>query len=370
MQEPEWPSGPWARHQGVCDNPRRCPHPPLVLPDWWRSLMYRGDPTHPDVDVALVEAISRIGRYNGHPRLPEDVAAFVRACALDALPAAPQPVRATWVNFTLTVFGGYARWIDETSQPLNREHVLSARTIARYVHVHKGSLKGGTRAGYLSRLEVIAGTLLGHRPAYVPVKGELPGAPLSREQEADAWHWARTLSTAYRIRVMKAVMALGRGAGLHRREMLIARREDITLDARGVHVTITDPSNRKVRVVTVDREWEDRVAALVEDCVPGGLLLRPDQTVPSRRGVTGAMRQVSKHENPPAYLTMRRLRATWLVRQMETGAPVGVLMRASGLSTSYSLEELLRYTALPDDDTTARMLRDGYRRNNSPGDLS
>ncbi len=59
------------------------------------------------------------------------------------------------------------------------------------------------------------------------------------------------------------------------------------------------------------------------------------------------MQSALKAEKPPAYLTMRRLPNTWIARQMESGAPLTVLMDAAGLSSMCSLQELLPVTALP-----------------------
>ncbi len=285
-EEAQWPSVDWARHHAGCMDVPRCRHQPH-LPAWWRSLMYRGDPGHPDTEAALADAIYRVGRYKGHPRLPSDAADFTRRAVLDALPAAPQPVQAPWVNYSLTIVGGLARWAVATGQPITREHLLTERVIARYVHQFHADKPGGTRAGYISRLELIAGLLIGHRPESVPITQDPPGLPLTREQEADAWQWARSLSTSLRRHQMKTIIAFGRGAGLHRSELGHARPEHVTRDEHGVHVHIATRGTGRIRRVTVDAEWEDRVAALAGTVPPGRMMLRPSSDRPYASALTG-----------------------------------------------------------------------------------
>jgi len=325
--------------------------------------MHRGYPDNAATAGAVDDAIRRIRTYKGRPNLTPTAREFVQAVTLDVLPAAPQPVTPDWVNYTLTCLGGLVRWIATTGQPLTREHVLSERVIARYVHVIIGDRVGGTRAGYIARLETIAGLLLSRAPGDATITQEPPVTPLTLHEEADLWNWARGMSTTSRRQFFKAVLALGLGAGLFRYEIGNLRPEHVHLDADGaVHVSTFRKRTKEARVVTCRADWEARLATVVNDCPAGHMVATPWRTEPFASGLTARLTTGIAMEHPPAPFNTHRLRNTWIAHQMESGAPLTVLMAGSGLHRMCSLEEMLPNTRVPDPGTVAAMLRYGWGR--------
>ena len=255
---------------------KRCPHP-LLLPEWWLGMSPggRGIPLAGGRETALEVAARFVASYKGYPPLPADVAHFVRELVMDALVAAPQPVTHAWVRHSLGLAGNFARWCADQGMPLDRDVLLTRPVINRWVHVGLVSKAAGTQATYRSRLEILADcvatTPWDRAGRYALVKSE-PSLPLTAQEQADAWLWAANLGNLRLRHRMMAFLALGLGCGLTMSEEGALRREDVTRDLAGVHVTVQHGRNHEVRTVTCRRDWEVRLWEVVK-ATPDGCLV-------------------------------------------------------------------------------------------------
>lgn len=74
--------------------------------------------------------------------------------------AAPQPVTTAWLSYSLSVIGKFARAAEQQGRPLTREGLLNRARIDGFVATDCKGMAKQARAGYRSRLDVIAGALL------------------------------------------------------------------------------------------------------------------------------------------------------------------------------------------------------------------
>lgn len=362
-----WPSIEWHTHYVACPHGWRCHHR-FEFPDWWLAMRNRGVPFHEDADAAMQEAVRRVNGYKGHPMLQPEPQEFTQKAVLDCLALAPTPIGNSWMACTLASISGLTRWAHITGQPLTREHLFSEETRYRFFDYlnndYDKDLGSGSKNLMWVRLELCADFLLGatgprefRKPT---ITEEAPRSPLSTEQQADLWVWAKTLSVKKRAKRMTAMLALGLGCGLTGGELPRVVREDVTIDADGsVHVTVT--STKSTRTVTCLAQWEARLAAIVRDVQPGHFVLTPWRTeagnYPHNESVRRAMAK-----NPPAVFNSIRLRNTWLCWHLAHGTPLKELMQSADMLEANHLHNLLPLMPDTDPERTARLLRGNPQR--------
>ena len=328
----------------------------------------RGAPLHPDADEALQKAKQMVDGYKAHPALQPEPLLFTQQTVLDCMALAPTPVGYSWMRITLSTIAGLARWAHSTGQPLTREHLLSEETRYRYVEwaAKDKEWSEGSKNVMWVRLELIGDFLLGvNRPRELrkpTITEEAPREPLTPEEQADLWVWAKTLSVKKRVQRMTGMMALGLGCGLTAGEIVRARPEAVTIDADGaVHITIT--SAKSTRTVTCLSHWESRLADIVRGVEPGHLLIAPWRTDanPDTAAHNESLRR-SMAKNPPAVFNATRLRNTWLCWHLVNGTPLKELMESADMLEANHLHNLLPLLPETDSDRTARLLRGNPQR--------
>lgn len=359
MPEAVWPSQLLAAHVTECRAAPPCSHR-LPLPKWWLLMSGRGIPMAAGREDAIHQAVRKIVRFRGQPPLNEDERAFVHALVLDCLTLAPQPVTHAWVRHTLAATATYARWATSNGYPLTREYLLDERVITRWVHVGLKDFAGSTRGVYRSRLELMqahirGGAVTGKR--LTVAKGD-PAMPLQLQDEADLWLWSRGVRGAQRRAFVGAALALGLGCGLAASEVGHVFREDISRDLRGVHVRVPGLREPVERVVTCRAPWETRLAELYMATPPGHLIVSPWRSVPQTRAAYDQMMsRINRAHRPPVAWHHQGLRSTWIVRLIEAGVPLHVILRGAGLSSVQTIVRLLPLLADVEDDDVARFLR-------------
>lgn len=361
-----WPSDVWNAHLADCATPRRCPHN-VVLPDWWVGLVTKQGPWSDDHDVNFLEANKRVTRFRGGGDVGPEAAAFTRDAVRDSLYAAPQPLTDAWVSSALSIVGTLASWCVRTAQPLTRDHVFDPSTRLRFLHANPYlSLAESSKKTYRSRLDVVAGALdsalvdLAERPE---LGDSEPETPLTRQQAAALWVWSTGVYRLRRRRI-QAIVVLGLGTGGRRRDLLAVRGRDVTEDEYGVHVTYPPSTGQGAygsfpeRTVTCHHEWEDRLRAVAAACPPDNYLVAPASATPlAGGGFDMLLVRTFKATAPPMRFNCDRLRNTWLLRHMEEGTPLNVLLPNAAMSTLGQIERLIPYLPSADRDTTAEFLR-------------
>ena len=372
----EWPSLAWNAHLSACERPCRCPHTAEVaLPAWWVAKMKRGVPLDADVDVAIAMAMRRVNVYRGGKHVSREGAAFTRDAVRDALPSAPQPVSEEWVSAALAITGAFATWVYNEGEPLIREHVFAESTRRRWLTGRDGPkhLSVYSRRNYRLRLDIMATILLGSPRETITGRKPIgrPDAllPLTRQQETDLWVWSQGLRPMTVRNRIQAVIVAGLGVGSRRRDLMRLRSVDVSRDDSGVHVsfpatTATGTSQFPARTTTCLIEWEDRLWDLAQSMPSRCYLAAPWRTTqPDNRSIDATMRAVNNNEaaRPPVDFSSESLRNTWLVRHLEAGAPLHVLMPQAALKTTVTLDKLRPYLPDPDPDLAAAWMRQGRR---------
>jgi len=328
-------------------------HPAPADPAEWPAawLLLAGDGAQPAAPVlaALAAASLLVDGYGGpNPRGrggPGPSAAgldLVRAIVRDSLHAAPQPVRPDWVRYSLAVVAGLVASAEADAVPLERARVLSERARARHLHHRGARLAEATRGTYRSRLDLVAAAVLdapdprAGRPGLAGAPVTAPGAPA---EEADLLAWAAAERPASRRRRLLAVLALGLGCGARTAELAAANGHDVTVDADGLHVMLRDTAG-VARSVTCRSAWEDVLARAVP-ADPARLLIAPDRESLALASLSSFLTRSTA--GAPVPVTPTGLRNTWLVRHLEAGTPLPVLLAAAGLEGTGRLHALLPF---------------------------
>lgn len=329
----------------------------------------RGVPFHPQAPVAMQMAKTRIGTYKGSkPVFDQPTRLLVQGIVLDSLIIAPQPVTPGWVHTSLMAVGGLVKWAVTTGEALDRDHLLSAQTRARFVNIALAHMTDQARRNYRCRLDLIATALSGTPIAPTVDK---PAAfleavePHTDAQVADLWLWVNGQRPASRRDRLVPALILGLGLGLRAAEIVTLRRDDITIDrdpsgaVSGVHAVVTD-TRGATRTVTCTTTWEQRLAEWVEGVEPGHLVNTKWRTEATTARMLQSSLAIAQHRTtPPVWFSARSLRNTWLVGHITAGTPVPTLLDAAGIESIEALKAYLPWVPVLTGLDRAAVLRTG-----------
>jgi hypothetical protein len=305
---------------------------------------------HPDAAVARAMATRIINEYAASPAIPNEVNIFIQGVVRDALVIAPQPVTDSWTSGALSTVAGLVRFVLGEGGPLTREHVFDLRTRNRFLYVYMAQkgYKENSVSGYRGRLDLIVLGMAGAVARDIHDRPRLMSSvatePLKRADEAALWTWSRGLRPVKRNQRTGAGIILGLGLGARTPEMPSIKDTSVRVDPYGVHVKLENAATGSVRVVTCRNEFEDRLLALVEATPPGNPLISPWRTEPMADNTLGVgLWQAQERFEPPVYFNLTTLRNTWLVRHIESGTPLPLLLEIAELETMTSIIRLLPY---------------------------
>ena len=111
------------------------------------------------------QAQARVDAYRGGKATSKAVVEFTREVVRDSLHVAPQPVTKAWISYSTSVIGLLAARSEEQGLPLDRTVVLDRARIDRFLAHECKHLTTQARSGYRSRLDIVAGGLLGEQNA-------------------------------------------------------------------------------------------------------------------------------------------------------------------------------------------------------------
>lgn len=317
-------------------------------------------PTAGEITAAIAAANTRIDNYRGPSTLPDQVVVFTRDAVRGAVLAAPQPVTDAWVCYSLSVVARLTLGAHLAGVPLENQHVFARSQLTRYIHHDCARMATQSRAGYRSRLDVIA-------MALSPSRSDLPGSrpalshldvlhPYSAEDVQRLHGWSFSIHPAPRRERVQAIVALGLGCGLRRRDLVEVRGDSVHRDDSGVHVTVpTDGPFARTEAVTALATWENEIWSAAMSTGAGNLLVARHRQSLTMDALDKTIVYVN-HAAPVAF-NIRRLRNTWLATHLAAGTPLRVLMAAARLGTTQHLEDLLPMIPMPARDDSARALR-------------
>lgn len=185
-------------------------------------------------------------------------------------------------------------------------------------------------------------TLLGDKARRVrlaPLPPSTASAPYSKDELAELRAWAR-LSTGARRKTANVLIALGVGAGLSAGEVVGVTRRDIVADGSKAMVTVR---GTRPRVVLMERAWAETLLRAVVDLEPGDWVFGNGRATAGKNLVTNFIAKTTTAGLAP---NTQRMRATWIVNQLQAGVGAVPLMRSAGVA---SLEAITRYVQFVDE---------------------
>lgn len=255
------------------------------------------------------------------------VLAFARAVP------SPTPARAQFVlGHTL----GLAIWVHRNGGDVDASVVFAPRTIESYV-----AQRQGAKASVRSILRTVAEANGVAQEQTVASYAKPPlQQPYTAHEETALWRFARNVSNKTYSVSLRALLALGFGCGLSRSDLRPVTAasvhehssRDPLVESPSLHVTT---NGRCVPVA------EPYVQELRDVCLarPTGRLIG---RIDGENLTAHLVKRVNDYLIDPR-LSPDRLRATWMCRHLQSGAPLLDLLAWSGLHTCEAIDGYLPY---------------------------
>lgn len=236
-----------------------------------------------------------------------------------------------------------AAWtLAQADIPLTRRVVFEPATIERFIAgglPHYAPASRGNRRSMLLRMsEVLLGDMA-RRTKLAPLPASSASVPYTPDEVRELRTWVRLASGARRNNAM-VLVALGLGAGLSAGEVVGVARKDIVREGRSVLVHV---GGARPRTVAVDEAWAVDLLKAVQDAKPTDWVFCHGRVSAGKNLVTNF---VAKTETRGLAPNSQRMRATWIVGHLNSGAGVVPLMRQAGVT---SLEAITRYVQFVDE---------------------
>lgn len=190
-----------------------------------------------------------------------------------------------------------------------------------------------------------------------PTRARNPDAPYSADEQDEF----RTVASQFRATRndarLEATIGGGLGAGLSPADLRVVRGHHVTRDNRGnvyVHVVGSTLPDRTIAVLP---EWADYLHDAARHM--GDQLLisgTDDDTRNHSQRIT-----VPLNKFAGLHISLRRLRATWLIGRLAAGVPERAVREFAGLQDSAQFSTFDMHYDDWDDDTKNRWLRNGGR---------
>lgn len=274
----------------------------------------------------------------------EPIGDFVRAVARDVGASTEELMRRRLIYITRFVL-----WCWQScGMPLERDEIFTASLVDEFITVQATTQTAGNVARQRMLLLAVVEELDADTPPSTvkSVDGDERLAPYTAAELAMLRSWAGGQSNARRRHNAAVAVALGAGAGLRPQELRSIRSDAVETSARGLTVHLT---NRSVPVL---REWENPLHEALRSNHIDGYLFHTQANREDPKLLTDFIRSTSGLEIKPV---PQRLRATWLVTQLQARVPLATLLDAAGLNSLESLTPYLRF--LPETSDATEELR-------------
>jgi len=244
----------------------------------------------------------------------------------------------------LTPVAQYVAWQWMSGVPLDRQEMFTPPGVTSFIRTQTKHLKFKTREHYEWILDQVVAAVVGppvQPPKAVPGRGA-PVKPYTLAEEHAYRVMARNQATPHRRQNAEVLLALGFGAGLVAGDIIAIRGEHVVRVSDGVEIHV--PGSR-ARVVPVFAEWEAIVASAVTR-VGGGRLFLPSRPELDPGAVSGFITTLQGRESR---LSAQRMRSTWILRLLDAGIKVNVVLATSGMSGPESLVPYVQFMSpVPD----------------------
>ncbi|MFF1876600.1 hypothetical protein [Leifsonia sp. NPDC058230] len=245
-----------------------------------------------------------------------------------------------------------AQWSAERNIELRHDTVFAESVLNDFIReglpTHTDASRGNVRA-QLRRVREALHEGRGHAHRLAAAE---PLAPYSEAERSGFTEWASRQKKTEFKRDARTILALGFGAGLSAGEIGEVRAENVVDDDQGVQVVV---AGERARTVQLLKAYEARVRSAAKAVKPHEYLIRPQRVSTPKNLISNIVdRGVASELGPQS----QRMRATWLVRHLEAGTPVAVLMQAAGLESLKGLTRYLEFvTPIPSDRARAALRR-------------
>lgn len=222
--------------------------------------------------------------------------------------------------------------------PLTDAAVFDPYMVNRFITHHLAGYNRASRNTIRARLRRVSEALLGDDAVgkFKALGKAEAVTPYTVAEQASLEGWSRAQTSEERRTSAAALLSLGFGAGLTGAEIIRQRLEDIvsTASAVEIHVCGSTP-----RVIPVLEAWSTGIRDRFNYMHGGGWAFRADQ----RGGNINLITDFVSRTAAPVEIQTRRMRATWLVEQLEAGTPLKTLLRISGLQSAEALDRVLPF---------------------------
>jgi integrase len=247
-----------------------------------------------------------------------------------------------------------ARWAQLHGIPLERESIFARDSIVAHIAEGLAEHGQGTRTNRRSQLLRVAEALL--EPALAPralpaMRASDPTSPYSDEEGETLRNWANTEKNVRACDDALVLLALGLGAGLSAQEVMNVRSADITSVDGVVLVRVTSGRERDVPVL---RRWEDVLIRRAGELGGNDYLFKPGRNGAGKNLISNYATKSKAHG---VLAQTQRMRTTWLVTQMQAGAPLPELIEAAGVDSLEALTRFLPFVKRTETTTARAQLR-------------
>jgi integrase len=224
------------------------------------------------------------------------------------------------------------------SLPLT-DDVFAPSVIEDFVREGLPTFSPASRGNRRSVLLRMSEAILGENAARVRLEtlpSSEPSRPYAAAEVRKLRKWVDSQTPARRPRAL-ALVGLGLGAGLSTGEITSALCGDITVERGEVLVTVRGP---RARTVKVAEEWRPAVLEAAADGSASAWIFCPDRAAGGKNMVTNFL---AKHPSNHLRPNTQKMRATWIVRQLNDGAPAVQLMRDAGVRSMTALSRFVPF---------------------------
>jgi len=249
-------------------------------------------------------------------------------------------------RYLVTPMAQFVAWQWMAGVALDRAQMFTRDAVDRFIRAETKKMSQGSRANYRAALRRVAEVF--EVPEGAPSKrlaltAASPAEPYTEAEEL-AWRTlVRNQATELRRENGEVLLALGFGAGLATEDIAALTGEHVVRGPAGVEIGVP---GRRTRVVPVFAEWEDILLAAAER-VGSQRLFLPNRDGHTRNLVSNFVAKLDDRNR----LSVQRMRATWIVRLLNGGIKVNVMMSMAGVADPEALARYVQFMdPVPDDE--------------------
>ena len=217
--------------------------------------------------------------------------------------------------------------------------VFTHHNVARFVSQVMSSKSDWYQYHTAQRLNRLVTHLTGKKTSQLNGPNSRAAHPYSREELLEFRSSAVRRSNAARRGNARVLLGLGAGAGLSAAEIALAKVSDVRAEGSDLQVNVR---GRHPRLVPVRLEWQETLRLGLRDRIEDDWAFAGYRIPQYSARVIHQFHLDDRTESTPQ---PTRLRATWIVQLLQTGAPVNIVLTLAGLAEAVSLNRYVR--ALP-----------------------